>query len=105
MRWLDALGWERIHGRVAELSRRAGERVRSSKKFVLGSPVEDGARSGIVYVRLPEGTDPGRLYTRLAEQDRILVSPEPPRDLRACLHFFNTPVEFDALLERLDAYC
>ena len=105
LRWLDALGWERIHGRVAELSRRAGERVRSSKKFVLGSPAEDGARSGIVYVRLPEGTDPGRLYTRLAEQDRILVSPEPPRDLRVCLHFFNTPAEFDALLERLDAYC
>ena len=105
LRWLDALGWERIHGRVAELSRRAGERVRSSKKFVLGSPAEDGARSGIVYVRLPEGTNVSELYTRLAERDRILVSPEPPRDLRVCLHFFNTPAEFDALLERLDAYC
>ena len=74
------------------------------KKFTLVSPAADGERSGIVVVRVPAGTDVRALYSRLADQGRILVSPEPPRDLRVCLHFFNTFAEFEALLGRLDSY-
>ncbi len=105
LRWLDGLGWRRIHERIAELSRAASLRVRQSKKLGLVSPTEDSARTGIVVVRAPQGTDVTAIYRKLAEKDRILVSPEAPRDFRVCVHFFNTPAEFDALVERLEVYC
>lgn len=36
----------------------------------------------------------------------MLVSPViQPRDLRVCVHFFNTEEEIDRLFARLRAYC
>jgi selenocysteine lyase/cysteine desulfurase len=105
LRWLNGIGWEKIYERIAEISRRAALKIQGSRKFQLVSPLEDGERSGIVVLRLPEKADPIGIYNRLAEKDGILVSPEKPRDLRVCIHFFNTDAEFDALLERIEAYC
>jgi selenocysteine lyase/cysteine desulfurase len=105
LRWLDGLGWDRIHGRIRELSRAAADRVRRSKKLELVSPVDDAERSGIVVVRAPRGTDATAVYKKLAEADGMLVSPEQPHDFRICVHFFNTGAEFEALAERLEAYC
>jgi L-cysteine/cystine lyase len=105
MRWLEAIGWEKIYARVREQSLEAARRIQSSKKLGLVSPLDDRERSGLLAVRLPAGCLGGDVVEKL-NRDRLLVSPlENPRDLRVSLHFFNTMDEFEALVERLEAYC
>ena len=79
--------------------------MRQSKKLELVSPIDDAERSGIVVVRAPQGTDATAVYKKFAEADGMLVSGEQPHDFRVCVHFFNTAAEFEALDERLEAYC
>lgn len=106
LRWLDNVGWDRILTRTADLSMRFSEWVRDSKRFQLISPLEDGSRSGVVSLRLPEGFLGMDFYERLAEQDGIVVAPlEHPRDIRVCVHFFNTWEEIDRLGVKLNEYC
>ena len=106
LRWLDSIGWENIHARVSQLSAYASEAIQKSAKFSLVSPSESSRQNGIVVLRLPNGFKGIDLYHRLREKDDMLVSPvDHPRDLRVCLHFFNTESEFDALLGRLEVYC
>ena len=106
LRWLDAIGWGRIHQRIKEQFFRAANRIKDSKKFSLVSPWDQDSRSGIVVLRLPEGYTGQNLYETLLNRDRILLSPlEQPRDLRISLHFFNTWDEFEALMQRLESYC
>ncbi len=106
LRWLDSLGWEKVHVRVSRISAHASDAIQKSEKFELVSPSESTRQNGIVVLRLPVGFKGLEFYHRLREQDDMLVSPvDHPRDLRVCLHFFNMESEFDALLERLEAYC
>ena len=99
--------------RVGEYSRSGistfGLCVRGDSKvgeILSGSPSESSRQNGIVVLRLPNGFKGIDLYHRLREKDDMLVSPvDHPRDLRVCLHFFNTESEFDALLSRLEVYC
>ena len=106
LRWLDKVGWDRIHTRTADLSKRFSEWVRDSRLFRLVSPIEDGSRSGVVTLRLPEGFLGMDFYERLAEKDGIVVAPlEHPRDIRVCVHFFNTWEEIDRLGVKLNEYC
>jgi selenocysteine lyase/cysteine desulfurase len=106
LRWLDGIGWNKIFNRIKEQSFRAAGRIKDSGKFSLVSPQETESQSGIVVLRLPEGSTGPDLYDTLLNRDRIVVSPlERPRDLRICLHFFNTWDEFEALMQRLEVYC
>ncbi len=106
LRWLDSLGWERIHQRVTALSAHASQAIQRSELFELISPSEASWQNGIVVLRLPDHLKGVEMYHRLREDDDMLVSPvNHPQDLRVCLHFFNTEAEFDALLMRLEAYC
>lgn len=106
LRWLDSQGWSRIHARVSALSAHAAEQIRQSARFELVSPTDSINRNGIVVLRLPEGCKGLDLYHRLRENDNILTSPvSHPRDLRVCLHFYNTVGEFDGLMECLNRYC
>lgn len=106
LRWLGSLGWEKVHARVSQLSAHASDAIQQSAKFQLVSPSESFRQNGILVLRLPSGFTGLDLYHRLREKDDMLVSPvSHPRDLRVCLHFFNTESEFDALLERLEVYC
>jgi len=106
LRWLGELGWSRIHARVAQLSARAIEGIARQRGLELVSPAAAAQRNGIVVLRLPPGFAGRALYDRLRREDRILVSPvSQPRDLRACLHFFNTEDEVDRLLGRIATYC
>lgn len=106
LRWLDSLGWTKVHARIARLSAYASDAIQQSAKFQLVSPSESFRQNGIVVLRLPHGFTGLDLYHRLREKDDMLVSPvSHPRDLRVCLHIFNTEYEFDALLERLEVYC
>ena len=105
------VGWTQSGGRiftlgVSQLSAYASEAIQKSAKFSLVSPSESSRQNGIVVLRLPNGFKGIDLYHRLREKDDMLVSPvDHPRDLRVCLHFFNTESEFDALLGRLEVYC
>ena len=106
LRWLDNIGWEKIYQRISDLSGQAARIVKESKKFELVSPLDRESKSGVFVLRLPEGSSGRKVYDKLAEVDRILVSPlDKPRDLRVCLHFFNTLEEFETLMARLDQYC
>ena len=106
LRWLDHIGWDKIYQRISDLSGQAAQIVKESKKFELVSPPDKESRSGVFVLKLPEGSSGLEVYNKLAEVDRILVSPlDKPRDLRVCLHFFNTMEEFETLMARLDQYC
>lgn len=106
LRWLEALGWDRIHNRITALSTHASEAVRESGRFTLVSPDNPSEQNGIVVLRLPPEYTGLDFYNRLRVEHEMLVSPvSHPRDLRICLHFFNTETEFDALLDQLKAWC
>ena len=69
-------------------------------------PRNPNCATASVVLRLPAGFKGTALYDRLRTQYRMLVSSvTQPRDLRVCLHFFNTEQEIDRLLERLGAHC
>ncbi|MBL9194130.1 MAG: aminotransferase class V-fold PLP-dependent enzyme [Opitutaceae bacterium] len=106
LQWLGQLGWPRVRARMDHLSAYASEAIRGQKGLELISPADPAQRNGIVVLRMPAGFKATELYDRLRQQDRILVSPvSQPRDLRVCLHFFNTEAEVDRLLARLKVYC
>lgn len=106
LKWLAELGWDRIRARQDALAAYAGAAIQDDKRFTLVSPAEPAQRNSIVVVRLPEGHKAVDLYHRLYQEDNLLTSPvTAPRDLRICLHFYNTEAEFDLVLARLRAYC
>jgi len=106
LQWFAQLGWPRVRERMAQLSAYASEQIPRQPRLELISPADASLRNGIVVLRLPPGHKGTDLYDRLRTNDRILVSPvSQPRDLRVCLHFFNTEAEIDRLLARLRAYC
>lgn len=106
LRWLEAIGWDKIHQRISALSRHAVESIKQSRKFQLVSPGEDASRNGIVVLKMPNGFIGREIYEKLGSRDHILVSPlQDPGNLRICIHFFNTEKEIDTLLTRLDAVC
>jgi len=106
LQWFAQLGWPRVRERMAQLSAYASEQIPRQPRLELISPADASLRNGIVVLRLPPGHKGTDIYDRLRTNDRILVSPvSQPRDLRVCLHFFNTEAEIDRLLARLRAYC
>lgn len=106
LEWFAQLGWPRVRERMAQLSAYANEQILRQSGLELISPTDAALRNGIVVLRLPPGHKGTDLYDRLRTNDRILVSPvSQPRDLRVCLHFFNSEAEIDRLLAKLRVYC
>ncbi len=103
--WMEAIGFDRIHGRIDALVEYAIEKARSLRRFGIASPVEAGARSGVFVLRLPEDADAGALYHRLAGEKDILASPvREARDLRIAIHFFNTTDEIDEAFDAIEQF-
>ncbi len=105
LEWMEAWGWDRIHGRIVELSGLATEAVRGSRHLTMTSPTDVHARNGIVVVRLPASVKATAAYETLSREDRMILSPvSHPQDIRLSVHFFNLPEEIKAVVDRLDRY-
>lgn len=104
LRWIERLGWERVHGRIAELVEFAIGRARATGRLTLVSPENEPERSGVFVVKLPNGADAMKLYQRLGAEKRILGSPvRRDGDFRLAIHFFNTRSEIATAIEAIDA--
>jgi isopenicillin-N epimerase len=100
------LGWERVRGRVAELTDYVRRRLTGRCKLRPVTPAHPDLHGAMVAFRLPAGTDPVELRRRLWEEYRIEapVIERPDRTLlRVSTHFYNTETEVDRLAEALPA--
>ena len=105
LQYMKELGWERIYARVEMLSEKAIELINASTKLKLVSPYLQQHHSGLLVLRLPKGSDGPAIYSQLHQNDGILVSSLPnPRDIRICVHFFNTKHELEQLIDRIESY-
>lgn len=105
LRWMDAVGGARVLNRIRTLVDVAIERVDESRLLKLSSPREPEQRSGIVAIRLPEGTDSRALYRTLREDEGVLASPvRDERDFRLAVHFFNTEEDIDTALAAIERH-
>lgn len=103
LRWMERLGWQRIHARIDELAGFAIERARGTGRLTLVSPESEAERTGVFVVRLPRGADAMKLYQRLGAEKHILGSPvRRDGDFRLAIHFFNTRSEITAAIQAID---
>ncbi len=106
VRWMEEIGFDRIHARIDDLTAYAIEEIRRAPELGLASPETAEDRSGIVVARLPEGCDPMRLYRELREEEDILASPvRGERDFRMSIHFFNTRGEIAEAIGAIRRRC
>jgi cysteine desulfurase / selenocysteine lyase len=91
LEYLQSVGWEHIHGRVASLAQRSISALRERGFDVL---TPEGAHAGIVSMRHPTST---RIARSLAEQS-IFVEDGTPI-LRVSPHFYNTEDEVDRFVD------
>lgn len=103
LRFWDGLPWDRAFNWIDQLVAYTIERIDASSKLDLSSPRRPEHRSGIVTVRLPEGTDSLALYHKLREEDGILASPvRDERDFRLAVHCFNNRDDIDSAISVLE---
>lgn len=94
----EALGWEAIRGRMADLAGYARERFGNDSGFPVATPGHPELRGAMTAFRLPAGTDAAALRQALWGDHRIEVPIiERPGGLlfRISTHFFNTEAEID----------
>jgi isopenicillin-N epimerase len=97
------LGWERIRGRIRELTAYVRKRLAWLKP---ATPSEPGLSGALTAFRLPPGTDAAALRQGLWEGYRIEAPViERPEGLlvRVSTHFYNTEEEVDRFAEALAA--
>ncbi len=98
------LGWERIRGRIRELTRHVQHRLTGLSGLRLATPAHPAMHGALTAFRLPPGVDAPALRRGLWEKHRIEVPiferPEGPL-LRVSTHFYNTEEEIDRLAEVL----
>ncbi len=106
VRWMEEIGFRRIHARIEELVEYAVAEVRRAPELDLASPETEEDRSGILVLRLPDRCDPTGLYRDLGLEEDILASPvRGERDFRLSIHFFNTEEEITAALDAIRRRC
>jgi isopenicillin-N epimerase len=98
------LGWERIRGRIAELTTHVRRRLTGLAGLSPATPTHLALHGAMTAFRLPPGTDAARLRRGLWERYRIEAPVIERPDgllLRASTHFYNTEEEVDRLAEAL----
>jgi isopenicillin-N epimerase len=96
----DGLGWERIHGRIAELVGYVRGRLTGLAGLRPVTPTHPDLHGSMTAFRLPAGVETEPLRRRLWDEHRIEVPiverPEGPL-IRVSTHFYNTEAEIDRL--------
>ena len=96
----EAIGWEAIRGRIAELARHVRGKLASIRPLEPATPEAPELHAALTAYRLPAGTDPRQLRKHLWERHRI-ESPIIDRPdgllIRVSTHFYNTEEEIDRL--------
>jgi selenocysteine lyase/cysteine desulfurase len=91
--FLDRCGWDRIHGRVAMLSRHLHAALQA-RGFVVAAPL--AALAGIVAFEVPHAEG----LAQQLEQRNIKVTGRGAR-LRVSPHFYNNEEDLERLVEAL----
>ena len=98
------IGWERVRGRIAELTAYVRRRLDDRGGLRLATPSHPELHGALTAFRLPTGTDVTALRCGLWEDHRIeapvVERPEGPL-LRVSTHFYNTEEEIDRLARAL----
>jgi isopenicillin-N epimerase len=100
----QALGWDAVRGRMAELAAYTRGRLGGLEGLRLATPPEPGMHGALTAFRLPAGTDAVALRQGLWERHRIEAPVVERPDgllLRVSTHFYNTPEEIDQLAAAL----
>jgi isopenicillin-N epimerase len=98
------LGWERIRGRIDELTEYVRRRLTGKCGLRPVTPANPALHGAMTAFRLPPGTDPVELRRRLWELHRIeapVIDRPDATLLRVSTHFYNTEAEVDRLAEAL----
>ncbi len=98
------LGWERVRGRIAELTAYVRRRLDGLAGLTLATPPNPELHGSMMAFRLPSGVDVTALRRGLWEGHRIeapiVERPEGPL-IRVSTHFYNTEEEIDQLAAAL----
>jgi isopenicillin-N epimerase len=100
------LGWERIRGRIAELTAYVRRRLGGELGLPPATPGAPTLSGAMTAFRLPPGTDAQALRRRLWEEHRVEAPVIERADgllVRASTHFYNTEEEVDRLAGALTA--
>jgi isopenicillin-N epimerase len=98
------IGFERIRGRVAELTAHVRKRLTGLAGLRLTTPAHPEMHGALTAFRLPAGLDPATLRRRLWEEYRIEAPIVERPDcflIRTSTHFYNTEEEVDRLAQAL----
>ncbi len=99
------IGWERIRGRIAELTAHVRRRLGEDLALPPATPAVPGMHGAMTAFHLPPTTDAAILRRRLWEEYRI-EAPVIDRPggllVRVSTHFYNTEEEVDRLAEALE---
>jgi isopenicillin-N epimerase len=98
------LGWERVRGRIAELTSYTRRRLDGLVGLRLATPQHPDLHGSMTAYRLPPGVDIIAVRQGLWEKHRIeapiVERPEGPL-IRVSTHFYNTEDEIDRLAEAM----
>jgi isopenicillin-N epimerase len=98
------IGWERIRGRIAELTAHVRRRLGDDRGLAPATPAVPGMHGAMTAFRLPARIEAPVLRRRLWEEYRIEAPIiERPEGLlvRVSTHFYNTEEELDRLAEAM----
>jgi isopenicillin-N epimerase len=98
------LGWERIRGRIRELTSYVRDRLAGHLKLPLATPDHPALHGSLTAFHLPSGTEAEALRRHLWERHRteapVIERPEGLL-IRVSTHFYNTEAEIDRLVGAL----
>ncbi|HJT78698.1 MAG TPA: aminotransferase class V-fold PLP-dependent enzyme [Gemmataceae bacterium] len=99
-----ALGWDRVRGRIAELTAYVRRRLSGVCGLTPATPANPALRGALTAFRLPAGAQHTTLQRDLWQRFRIeapVIDRPDATLLRVSTHFYNTEAEIDRLAEAL----